>query len=163
MMEDKLCIRAAVAADLDGILELERVAAEAPHWTRGEYTAIVGVRDDVGLVQRCLLVAERNGELMGFAVGKVIGAAVGVGELESVVVDAVARRMGVGRALCGAVIGWCRQRGAKGMELEVRAGSEGAIALYRSLRFVEVGLRGGYYREPAEDAVLMRLELVWDE
>jgi [ribosomal protein S18]-alanine N-acetyltransferase len=163
MMEDKLRIRAAVAADLGGVFELERGAAVAPHWTEGEYAAIVGVEDDAGLVQRCLLVAERDERLVGFAVGKVIGAGVGLGELESVAVDVVARRTGVGRTLCVAVIGWCRERGAKAMELEVRAGSEGAIALYRSLRFAEVGRRGKYYRAPAEDAVLMRLELVGDE
>ena len=45
------------------------------------------------------------------------------------------------------------------MELEVRAGSVGAIALYEGLGFVVVGRRRGYYREPVEDALLMRLEL----
>jgi ribosomal protein S18 acetylase RimI-like enzyme len=41
----------------------------------------------------------------------------------------------------------------------VREGSAGAIALYEGLRFREVGRRVGYYREPEEDAVLMRLGL----
>jgi [ribosomal protein S18]-alanine N-acetyltransferase len=45
------------------------------------------------------------------------------------------------------------------VELEVRVGSGGAIALYVGLGFVVVGRRGGYYRGPVEDAVLMRLEL----
>ena len=45
------------------------------------------------------------------------------------------------------------------MELEVRAGSVGAIALYGGLGFVVVGRRKGYYREPVEDALLMKLEL----
>ena len=46
-------------------------------------------------------------------------------------VEAAARRSGVGKALCEAVAEWCREQGASGLELEVRAGSEGAIALYR--------------------------------
>ena len=72
--------------------------------------------------------------------------------------DGAARRMGVGRALCEAVIDWCKGQSAA-LELEVRAGSEGAIALYEGLGFVVTGRRGGYYREPAEDAVLMHLDL----
>ncbi len=81
---------------------------------------------------------------MGFAVGKVIGVGCGeFGELESVAVEAAARRGGVGRALCGAVVEWCRERGAAVVELEVRAGSGGAIALYEGLGFVVAGRRQG--------------------
>jgi [ribosomal protein S18]-alanine N-acetyltransferase len=116
-----------------------------------------------GLVRRCFFVAEMDERLVGFSVGKMIGAIGGVGELESVAVDAETRRLGVGRRLCAAVISWCRELGAEGVELEVRSGSEGAIALYRELGFVAVGRRGGYYREPAEDALLMQLELAGSE
>jgi [ribosomal protein S18]-alanine N-acetyltransferase len=41
----------------------------------------------------------------------------------------------------------------------VRTGSVGAVALYRSLGFVGVGERVGYYRDPVEDALLMQLRL----
>jgi ribosomal-protein-alanine N-acetyltransferase len=47
----------------------------------------------------------------------------------------------------------------RALELEVRAGSGGAIALYAGLGFVVAGRRAGYYREPEEDALLMRLDL----
>jgi ribosomal-protein-alanine N-acetyltransferase len=43
--------------------------------------------------------------------------------------------------------------------LEVRAGSLGAIALYRQLGFSEVGRRPAYYRNPEDDAVLMQASL----
>jgi ribosomal-protein-alanine N-acetyltransferase len=65
----------------------------------------------------------------------------------------------MGRALCSAVIEWCREQMATALELEVRAGSLGAIAMYSGLGFVTVGRRAGYYRDPAEDAVMMRLDL----
>jgi ribosomal-protein-alanine N-acetyltransferase len=81
------------------------------------------------------------------------------GELESVAVAQEERRRGVGRALCVAVIEWCQRQGAKEMELEVRVGSGGAIALYEGLGFVATGRRRGYYREPGEDALLMGMEL----
>jgi [ribosomal protein S18]-alanine N-acetyltransferase len=159
-----LRVRVAGAADLARVVEMERSNAEAPHWAETEYAAIVGVNRDVdgvdGIVRRCLLVAEARERVLGFAVGKVVGSGEGsFAELESVVVEVAARRRGVGRTLCGAVIAWCRQQGAAALELEVRAGSGGAIALYAGLGFLVVGRRGGYYQEPPEDAVMMRLEL----
>jgi ribosomal-protein-alanine N-acetyltransferase len=56
------------------------------------------------------------------------------------------------------VADWCRGEEVATVELEVRAGSAGAIALYSGLGFVVVGRRVGYYREPVEDALLMRLD-----
>jgi ribosomal-protein-alanine N-acetyltransferase len=156
MRVDGLRLRVAEAADVAGVVALERAIAEAPHWGEGEYAAIVR-RDRA--VRRCLFVAETEGRLVGFAVGKVVGSdGKGVAELESVAVEAAARRGGVGRALCGAVADWCRGEGVATLELEVRAGSAGAIALYSGLGFVVVGRRVRYYREPVEDALLMRLD-----
>jgi ribosomal-protein-alanine N-acetyltransferase len=155
MRVDGLRVRVAEAADVAGVVALERAIAEAPHWGEGEYAAM-GRRDRA--VRRCLFVAETEGRLVGFAVGKVVGSdGKGVAELESVAVEAAARRGGVGRALCGAVADWCRGEGVATLELEVRAGSAGAIALYSGLGFVVVGRRVRYYREPVEDALLMRL------
>jgi [ribosomal protein S18]-alanine N-acetyltransferase len=155
MSVDGFRVRVAVAGDLAGVVALERSVAEAPHWGEGEYAAIV----DGGVVRRCLLIAEAEGRLVGFAVGKVVGSGAELGEMESVVVAEAARRGGVGRALCAGVVAWCREEGAGVVELEVRAGSGGAIALYEGLGFVGVGRRRGYYGEPVEDAVMMRLEL----
>jgi ribosomal-protein-alanine N-acetyltransferase len=165
-----LRVRVAGAADLARVVEMERSNAEAPHWAEIEYAAIASVNKNVdgidgidgmdGMVRRCLLVAEARERVLGFAVGKVVGSGEGsFAELESVVVEVAARRRGVGRTLCGAVIAWCRQQGAAALELEVRAGSGGAFALYAGLGFLVVGRRGGYYQEPPEDAVMMRLEL----
>ena len=159
MRIEGLRVRVAEAADVAGVLALERAIAEAPHWGEREYAGMVGMDEAASAVRRCFFVAEVEGRLVGFAVGKVIGSSEGVGELESVAVEAVARRGGVGKALCAAVAGWCRECGAARLELEVRAGSAGAISLYAGLGFVVVGRRVGYYREPVEDALLMRLDL----
>ena len=149
-------VRAALAGDLADVVVLERATQEAPHWAEVEYAAMVG-GDGVDYVRRRLFVAEGEGGLIGFAVGKVVGP---LAELESVAVDPGARRGGVGRALCGAVMEWCNGQGAVAVELEVRAASEGAIALYRGQGFVEVGRRPRYYSGPVDDAVLMRLDLM---
>ena len=150
-------VRMAEAGDLAGVVALERAVAEAPHWAEAEYAAMIH-RD--GAVERCLFVADAERRLLGFAVGKVIGAdAESLAELESVAVEAAARKGGVGKALCAAVVDWCQARGAAVLELEVRAGSEGAIALYEGLGFVVTGRRKAYYQGPVEDALLMRLNL----
>ena len=154
-------VRIAGADDLTRVFEIERAIAEAPHWAAAEYAAIVHADGDVdAAVKRCLLVAEAEDRLLGFAVGKVVGLDTGsAAELESVAVEAGVRRSGVGNALCEATVDWCRRLGATAVELEVRAGSRGPIALYEGLGFVVVGSRKGYYRGPVEDAVMMRLEL----
>jgi [ribosomal protein S18]-alanine N-acetyltransferase len=147
-------VRAAGVGDLAEVVEMERGIVGAPHWAEAEYAGMIP--GDGGTVKRSLLVAEASGGLVGFAVGKVIG---DVAELESVAVRPEARRGGVAKALCLEVAAWCKELGAGVLELEVREGNEGAMGLYLRLGFVVVGRRRGYYREPVEDAVLMRLEL----
>ena len=44
------------------------------------------------------------------------------------------------------------------MKLEVRASNVPAISLYEKLGFYEVGRRKNYYRNPREDALIMRKE-----
>jgi ribosomal-protein-alanine N-acetyltransferase len=152
-----MTIRPGGAVDLEAVIRLERATAEAPHWAESEYAAMLVPAS--GAVRR-FFVAEGELGVIGFAVGKVIGiGSESSAELESVAVAASARRAGVGRALCAAVIDWCLAQGAQAIELEVRAASSGAIALYSGLGFVVEGRRPGYYREPMDDAVLMRLKL----
>jgi ribosomal-protein-alanine N-acetyltransferase len=159
-----LVVRQARGADLAGVVRLERAVAEAPHWPDAEYEAIMDQLGGEGTVRRCFFVAELDGRVVGFAIGKAIGSgAEGLGELESVAVEGTARRMGAGRALCGAVIDWCRSLGLGELELEVRAASGGAVALYRGLGFAAAGRRSGYYQEPADDALLMHLDLARNE
>ena len=148
-----MLVRAAVAADLAAVVELERGAEGAPHWSVGEYEAIVCGRSAAA---RCLLVAEDEGSVVGFAVGKTVA---GIGEIENVVVAGKRRGGGVGRRLCEGVIGWARSAGARQIELEVREGNGAAIAVYRRLGFVEMGRRVGYYGNPKEDALLMGMRL----
>jgi [ribosomal protein S18]-alanine N-acetyltransferase len=156
-------VRVAGAEDVAGVVALERAIAEAPHWAETAYREMVEAGCD-GFVRRCLFVAEGEGGLLGFSVGKVIGSGdEAVAELESVAVKAAGRRGGVGMVLCRAVVAWCKVQSATVLELEVRAGSAGAIALYTELGFVVTGRRKGYYKKPAEDAVMMRLELVKSE
>ena len=156
-----LKIREGREQDLASVMALERDTPQAPHWAESVYAAMLAIdRKADATVKRCLLVAECDGSLVGFAVGKAIRAGgETVGELESLAVRSDAQRAGGGTALCRAVAAWCGREGASVVELEVREGSKGAIALYAGLGFVVAGRRRGYYQEPVEDALLMRLKL----
>ena len=65
------------------------------------------------------------------------------------------RRRGIARMLVEELI---RQIDAYQLTLEVRASNAGAIALYDSLGFTQVGLRKNYYHKPKEDALILRKE-----
>jgi ribosomal-protein-alanine N-acetyltransferase len=102
--------------------------------------------------QRNILVAESEDGLIGFGV---VGIAGEQAEIESLAVSVDARRQGIGRNLCEALIEWARMGGANGVLLEVRVSNHTARALYESLGFHEIAVRRGYYREPDEDGLTM--------
>jgi len=153
-------IRPAVPEDIERVAALDRTIQNVPHWTVADYLAALAPADGItGGTRRCFFVAEAVPGVVGFAVGRatVLDAEV-LAELESVGVADSLRRVGIGRALCEAVIGWARNQGAVEVELEVRSRS-GAIGLYKALGFAAIGVRAKYYRNPVDDAVLMRLVL----
>jgi ribosomal-protein-alanine N-acetyltransferase len=53
-----------------------------------------------------------------------------------------------------------KRLGARLAFLEVRASNDGAREMYRRFGFEETGRRPRYYRDNAEDAILMTLEPV---
>lgn len=164
-MDKAYRIRVAVPEDLERIVALEREIDTLPHWSVLDYLAAQspeGGRRGMEGTTRRTFVAERkpDGGVVGFAVGKVLATGTEVlAELESVGVAQAARRLGLGCALCAAVIAWSREMRSSVIELEVRSRSAGPIALYERLGFAAVGRRAGYYRDPADDAILMQLDL----
>ena len=68
------------------------------------------------------------------------------------------RRQGVGEALVNALVAALKDLGSRCLTLEVRDSNEAARALYAKLGFVEIGRRRGYYRDPREDALILRKE-----
>ena len=68
------------------------------------------------------------------------------------------RRQGVGEALVNALTASLKEMGSRCLTLEVRDSNEAARALYGKLGFREIGRRRGYYRDPREDALILRKE-----
>ena len=82
----------------------------------------------------------------------------GESDMMNVAVHPDFRRQGIGERLILDLIDQLNQRGNHSLTLEVRASNVSAIGLYRKLGFVQVGLRKNYYRNPKEDALILRKE-----
>ena len=68
------------------------------------------------------------------------------------------RRRGIAESLIENLIAELKKRGSHALMLEVRVSNDGAIALYEKLGFHQVGCRKNYYRNPKEDALILRKE-----
>ena len=68
------------------------------------------------------------------------------------------RRKGIAEALVNGLVEELKRKESRCLTLEVRASNAPAIALYEKLGFVEVGRRKNYYRNPREDALILRKE-----
>ena len=79
-------------------------------------------------------------------------------EVQNIAVAPDHQRRGLGTLLLHDLIARARRRGATELFLDVRAGNEAAIALYRGFGFTELARRAAYYG-PGLDAVVMRLGL----
>ena len=68
------------------------------------------------------------------------------------------RKQGIGYALIERLITALKEKNVISLCLEVRVSNESAIGLYSKMGFAVVGKRPGYYRNPREDAYIMRKE-----
>ena len=68
------------------------------------------------------------------------------------------RRRGIAEALVNGLVDGLKTQGSHCLTLEVRASNAPAIALYEKLGFSEIGRRKNYYRNPREDALILRKE-----
>jgi ribosomal-protein-alanine N-acetyltransferase len=139
--------------DVDRLAEIAAGLEQAPQWPRSAYASLL---DRAG--SRIALVAEdaESGSVAGYVVARLI---LPEAELESIAVAGEFQRRGVARGLFSALREALGRSGVAEIMLEVRAGNGAGQGLYRFLGFVEEGRRRGYYADPVEDAVLMRLRL----
>ncbi len=142
-------IRAMWPADIPDVMRIERRSFSMP-WQDSTFHALMR------RPSACLLTAEANGDVVGFAV---LWFAADEGELGDLAVDPECRGRGIGRALVARSIEEATLRGARTLFLEVRDSNEAARGLYESAGFEMVGRRADYYSGPREDACVMRLVL----
>ena len=103
------------------------------------------------------LVALEGEEVIGYVGSQTV---LGWSDMMNVAVHPDHRRKGVGEKLVTALEEALKAQESTCLTLEVRASNEPAKALYEKLGFIEVGRRKNYYRNPKEDALIMRKEWV---
>ena len=101
------------------------------------------------------LLADVDGEPMGFALGRV---AADEAEVLTIAVRPASRRRGHARALLQALMATAAARGAEALFLEVSERNEAARALYAALGAAQVGRRPRYYHDNSA-ALVLRLPL----
>lgn len=147
-------IRPARADDLDVIAELERQAGAGPLWSR----------DALGKEwlnpATFLRIACSGSRTVGFIACSAAG---GEGEIRRLVVTPAKRRSGVASALLENALAEWRRIEVFRVFLEVRPSNGPARRFYQKHGFIDAGRRAGYYRDPAEDALLLLRRIEGDE
>jgi ribosomal-protein-alanine N-acetyltransferase len=147
-------IRLAALTDLRAIVAIQQKCPEASQWQVRDYARLL---DDSGGM---ILVAEMPTldppRVVGFAAFHRIIDEV---ELFNMGVDPDFRRLGAGRELLREARERLIAAGAKRVYLEVRRSNRAAQDLYYSVGFAIHSLRKDYYRNPAEDALVLGWEL----
>lgn len=143
-----MIVDAATAADLDDLVALED-SFDRP-WSHASWRA------EVEGEGRLILIARRDtGEAIGAACFQLIEDVV---DLHRIVVAPMHRRLGIARVMLVTGLQWAIGKGALRIVLEVDAGNEPAITLYRGYGFVPVATRRDYYG-PGGDALVMQRSL----
>ena len=132
-------IRAGREEDLESIAQIQQASPLAAQWPPRNYLAY-----DVQ-------VALAGGRVAGFLVCR--DTAPGEAEVLNLAVAPEYRRRGIASAL----LATARERHPGELFLEVRESNAPAQALYGKLGFTIAGRRPGYYADPPETAVVMRL------
>ena len=98
--------------------------------------------------------------LVGDTVAGYIGSqsVLGESDMMNVAVHPDYRRQGIGEKLISELVCALKAKGDHCLSLEVRASNEPAQRLYEKLGFIQVGRRPNYYRNPKEDACILRKE-----
>ena len=99
------------------------------------------------------LVAEEYGRVAGYIGSQTVP---DESDMMNVAVHPEFRRRGIAEALVTALCAALKAQGSVSLTLEVRASNDPAKALYEKLGFEQVGRRPNYYRNPKEDALILR-------
>lgn len=148
-----LTVREAGERDLTGVVQIERDSFGDP-WSRESFLAAVGASR-----MRFLVAESSRGEeggardLVGYVIALML---FDEAEIANIAVAREARGQGIGGLLLDHALTEAAARGVQAVYLEVRESNTSARALYESRSFANVGRRKRYYRNPTEDALLLR-------
>ena len=145
------------AADINAIEEIANDCGLAS-WTASDYLSELPRPDSLFLKATL-----GDSDCLGFVLARIIPAVnAGTGEDAEIYNIGVApdkQHGGIGSLLMNAFLEECRNRLVSIVWLEVRNGNSPAISFYSKHRFEVVAVRKAFYRNPVEDAIVMRSSL----
>lgn len=145
---DDSTMRRAGDGDVAAITRIERGSFPDP-WSEHDFRSVLGFAQGIFLVS----VKQATGAISGYAIAiRVVDEA----EILNLAVDGEARAVGLGGWLLDAVLGEAEGMGVVTTFLEVRESNVAARKLYASRGFAEISRRRKYYRNPSEDALVLR-------
>jgi len=144
-------IQIATSEDVRRIHDIELLSYTLP-WSEASILAWIEGTDRVYFLARDKITSAVLGYIAVFFVA-------GEGEIASVAVHPNERRKGVAREIFSVIKKYCIRERIRTLFLEVRENNIAAISLYKSLGFMDVGRRKGYYEDTKEDAILMRFSV----
>ena len=132
--------------DVSGVSKIEERCFSDP-WS------LNAVREGLESGLDTWLVLKEEEAVLGYCVFRIIS---GEGELLRVAVSPEFQGRGLSKKLMDQMVEYSRKKKAETIFLEVRESNEKARNLYRSYGFSEEGIRKDYYRNPVENAVIMK-------
>ena len=137
--------RRAIPKDATGIAELEDIIFNDA-WSYRDVQDLICTEGGM-----CFSATEGD-EVIAYVIGRLIAPE---GEIYRIAVRADKRGRGIGYRLLDYAVKTSKGQGLERLFLEVRSQNVPAIKLYTSYGFKQIGLRKGYYKNPADDAVIM--------
>ncbi len=137
------------AGHLGRVMEIENRCFSQP-WSEEDFLKLIDKPDSV------CLVALAEGRVIGYSCCWIV---IESAELGNIAVDPDYQCRLVGSKLLKETIKICRRRKVTAIFLEVRTSNRMAIELYEFFGFSRIGLQHGYYSQPEEDALIMKLDL----
>jgi [ribosomal protein S18]-alanine N-acetyltransferase len=140
--------RSATQGDVPAVVAIECISFGDP-WSEATFRDLLRLRHAIFLVAT----EGRGGSVCGYVIAAVVA---GEAEVLNLAVAPQWRGRGLGGRLLDAGLGIVGERGAREVFLEVRESNSAALALYTSRGFATLTRRAKYYRNPVEDALVLR-------
>ena len=118
------------ATDIDAVMGIQQHSVTASAWTREHYLMVTKRHDDMWIFDEL--------------------------HINKIAVTADERRKGIALALMDRCFDFAREHAVEMISLEVRESNHAAKALYEKWAFTEEGRRKAYYKDPEEDALVLK-------
>ncbi|MCR5272421.1 MAG: ribosomal protein S18-alanine N-acetyltransferase [Lachnospiraceae bacterium] len=146
-MEKKIDIIFATEAEIEAVWDLEKEIFSDSY-------SLKTLEDILSSKNEKLIIAkDEDNNTVGYIIYM---AAADEGELLRVAVKKDARKNGIGEKLMNEMIDDLAKAEVKNIFLEVRISNEPAVGMYENMEFQTVAIRKKYYRNPTEDAMIMK-------